>query len=90
VPSRLRKARVSFMRSDATPPVNLTAQIQEKDNFSMLTFKQLYNVDFGPDPDVFDVIIDNSCYITEASIAASDRGIAAFKQGFERAIAAYL
>lgn len=88
--SRMRKATVSFLRSNAIPPADLDAQVNEKDNFSVLTFKQLYDVDFGPDPDVFDVIIDNSRFIGEASIAASDRGIADFDQGFQRAIAAHL
>jgi cytidylate kinase len=90
LPSRLRKAKVSFMRTGVIPPVDVDAQIHEKDTFSILTFKRLYNVDFGPDPDVFDVIIDNSAFITEASIAASDRGIASFHQSFQQAINAYL
>lgn len=89
-PSRLRKAKVSFLRSDVIPPADLDTQIREKDGFSLAMFKRLYDIDFGPDPDVFDVIIDNSRFIAEASIAASDRGIANFNQDFQQVIAAHL
>jgi cytidylate kinase len=89
-PSRLLKARVSFMRSGMPPPDNLDSQIRDKDQFSAVRFKQLYDVDFGPDSAVFDLIFDNSRFITEATVAASDRGIAAFKQQFEQGIAARL
>jgi cytidylate kinase len=89
-PSRLRKAKVSFLRRDDIPPVNLNTQIHAKDEFSVATFKRIYDVDFGPDPDLFDVIIDNSRFIPEASIAASDRGIADFEHGFQRVITAHL
>jgi len=89
-PSRLRKAAVSFMRDDMTPPADLDIQIREKDEFSILIFKRIYNIDFGPGPDVFDLIIDNTRFIADASVAASDRGIAAFEPDFQRIIAAYL
>jgi cytidylate kinase len=90
LPSRLLKAKVSFMRSGITPPADLDFQVQEKDKFSVAVFKHLYGIDFGPEPDRFDLVFDNSHFITEASVAASDRGIAAFKQGFEQVIAANL
>jgi cytidylate kinase len=90
VPSRLRKAQVSFLRCNDIPPVNLGAQVHEKDGFSVAMFKRLYDVDFGPDPNLFDVIIDNSCFISEASVAASDRGIADFEREFQRVITTHL
>lgn len=90
LPSRLLKAKVSFMRSGITSPADLDFQVQEKDKFSVVIFKRLYGIDFGPDLDRFDLIFDNSRFITEASVAASDRGVAAFKQGFEKVIAANL
>jgi cytidylate kinase len=89
-PSRKIKARVSFLRENLTPPTNLSSQIKGKDDFSRAAFKRLYDISFGPDPGLFDIILDNSCFIKEASIAASDRGIAAFRQDFEQAIAAHL
>jgi cytidylate kinase len=89
-PSRQMKARVSFMRENLAPPANLNSQIEDKDNFSRTVFKRLYDISFGPDPDLFDVILDNSRFIREASITASDRGIAAFRQDFEQTIAAHL
>jgi cytidylate kinase len=89
-PSREIKARVSFMRASLAPPINIDSQIKNKDDFSSRAFKRLYNISFGPDPGVFDLILDNSCFIKQASIAASDSGIAAFRRDFEQAIAAYL
>lgn len=89
-PSRQIKARVSFMRDKLTPPINLNSQIKDKDDFSRTAFRRLYGISFGPDPDLFDVVLDNSGFIREASIAASDRGITAFRQDFEQAIAARL
>lgn len=89
-PSRRIKARVSFMRDNIVVPINLESQIKDKDDFSLTSFKRLYDIDFGPDPDLFDIILDNSCFIKEASITASDRGIAGFRPDFEESITAHL
>ncbi|GAA3129601.1 methyltransferase domain-containing protein [Streptosporangium carneum] len=43
-------------------------------------------IEFGPDTDLFDLVVDNSGFITEPSIQASDRGAAGFEPVFHSAV----
>jgi cytidylate kinase len=84
--SRVRKAAVTFLRLGLEVPVDIEMQVREKDSFSRRMFRRLYDIKFGPDPAVFDLIIDNSSCIGQPAIEASDSGIAQFEPMLERAI----
>jgi cytidylate kinase len=88
--SRLLKAAVTLLRRGSAPPQDLAAQVKQKDKFSIEFFRALYGIDFGPEPGLFDIVLDNSKYISRASIADSDRGILKFKPVFSAAVAAAL
>lgn len=76
--SRVLKARVSYLRMNRKPPSDIEEQIRGKDGFSVEVFRRLYGISFGPDPERFDLVLDNSRFLNEAAIPASDAGIAAF------------
>ena len=84
--SRIAKAKVTFMRAGLPVPGDIDRQVGRKDRFSRRIFGELYGIDFAPDPSVFDVIVDNTRYIAESSIEASDNGIAEFEPVLEQAI----
>jgi cytidylate kinase len=84
--SRILKAAVSLLRRGSVPPQSLAAQVRRKDKFSIDLFHKLYGVDFGPESGLFDIVLDNSRYITSASIEDSDRGILEFKPVFWAAV----
>jgi cytidylate kinase len=86
VRTRNWKATVTLHRNGLLAPADLYSQVAEKDSFSRKIFWNLYQIEFGPDPRVFDVIIDNSAYITAPTIQASDAGIAQFEPVLEQAI----
>jgi cytidylate kinase len=88
--SRLRKASVTFLRRGMQPPDGLDQEVRQKDRFSVEQFRSLYGIRFGPDADLFDVLIDNSGYIPAASILASDEGIEAFRPVFRSAVTSLL
>ena len=88
--SRLRKAAVTFLRRGMQPPDGLAQEVRQKDRFSVEQFRSLYGIRFGPDADLFDLLIDNSGYIRAASIPASDEGIAAFRPVFRSAVTSLL
>jgi cytidylate kinase len=78
-PSRVLKALVTELRRGKTPVASeVEKMIKDKDDFSRALFKKLYEFDLYSDHGVFDLIVDNSRYITESTIADSDRGIRAF------------
>lgn len=84
--SRVLKAQVSLLRSGRKPTKDIRMEVIEKDDFSVKTFRNLYSIDFGPDTDLFDLVIDNSEFISEPNIQASNRGIAEFEPVFHSAI----
>jgi len=84
--ARVRKAAVTFLRNDAAVPLDVESQIAAKDDFSHSMFARLYGIDFGPDPEIFDLIVDNSQYIAHPTVEASDFGIAQFEPLLEQAI----
>lgn len=88
--SRLRKAAVTFLRRGMQPPEGLAQEVRQKDRFSVEQFRSLYGIRFGPDADLFDLLIDNSGCIRAASIPASDEGIAAFRPVFRSAVTSLL
>lgn len=80
--SRVLKAQVSRLRAGLPPTSSTAGTVARKDEFSVEHFRRLYGVDFGPDPAVFDLVLDNSGYISAASIRASDDGIGRFAPVF--------
>jgi cytidylate kinase len=86
--SRAIKAQVSRFRLGMGPSESITATIAEKDKFSIEQFRRLYGIDFGPDPGVFDLLLDSSDYITEATVQASDDGIRRFAPVFNARVGA--
>lgn len=84
--SRVWKATVTFLRDAVAVPPDIDTQIAQKDEFSRWMFSRLYGIEFQPDPDVFDVILDNSHYIEQPTVEASDFGIAQFEPVLEQAI----
>lgn len=84
--ARVRKATVTFLRSGTAVPLDVESQIVAKDDFSHSMFARLYGIDFGPDPEIFDLIVDNSTHIARPTIEASDLGIAQFEPLLEQAI----
>ena len=86
--SRVLKARVSRLRSGLGPSPSIDATIAQKDDFSIAHFRRVYGVDFGPDPTVFDLLLDNTGYIAEATIRSSDDGINRFAAVFNARVSA--
>lgn len=77
--ARTRKCAVSYLRQRERLSGRQAAQVvQRKDSFARRQFALLYGVRFDYDPALFDLHVDNSAYITESSIAASDSGIREF------------
>lgn len=75
--SRMRKAHVSTLRSGqhATAP----SVVERKDAASIANFQSAYGFDLGTDRHPFDVIVENSSLIPEATIECSDAGIEQFE-----------
>jgi cytidylate kinase len=84
--SRLWKAAVTFLRDGLPVPTDLEMQVTKKDSFSRWMFSKLYGIEFRPDPNLFDLILDNSSYIEAPTVEASDFGIAKFESLLEQAV----
>lgn len=84
--ARVRKATVTCLRNETALPFDLESQIAAKDDFSHSMFTRLYGIDFGPDPEIFDLIVDNSQFIAHPTVEASDFGISQFEPLLEQAI----
>ena len=84
--SRLWKAAVTFLRDGLPVPSDLEMQVSKKDGFSRWMFSKLYGIEFRPDPNLFDLILDNSSYIEAPTVEASDFGIARFESLLEQAV----
>lgn len=79
-PTRAKKCTVSYLRDRNHLSEQQAADIvHDKDDFAREQFIKLYGIRFGYDPELFDLRIDNSAYITDASISASDAGIRSFQ-----------
>lgn len=89
-PSRVTKAQVSRLRAGAPPSSTTPREIAEKDAFSVRHFRKVHGVRFGPDPAVFDLILDNSSFITGPTVESSDRGIAGFGPVFNELVSGLL
>jgi cytidylate kinase len=72
--SRCMKYIVSCLREGTKPDPDPTQYLGAKDAFSRRTFADMYGINFGPS-EQFDIHFDNSRFITEPTIAASDAGI---------------
>jgi cytidylate kinase len=88
--SRAVKAQVSRLRSQLNPSHFIAETVAKKDEFSIAQFRRLYGIEFGPDPDIFDLFLDNSQYITDPTISASDAGIRRFSPLFNAHVSALL
>jgi|SRR3954464_9881359 cytidylate kinase len=86
--SRAAKAQVTRLRSGLGASSSMEATIARKDEFSVEHFGRLYGVEFGPDPAVFDLVLDNSGYISEPTVRASDEGIIQFAPVFNARVSA--
>lgn len=86
--SRVAKAQVSRLRSGLGSSPSMGATVARKDEFSIEHFRSLYGVEFGPDPAVFDLTLDNSRYISEPTVPASDDGISRFAPVFNSRVSA--
>ena len=79
-PARTKKCAVSYLRDQSHLSEQQAANIvHNKDGFAREQFVKLYGIRFDYDPALFDLRIDNSSYITEPSISASDAGIREFQ-----------
>lgn len=88
--SRVMKAIVSHLRIGDTPHDRVAAEVLNKDEFSRQMFRELYGIKFELDHGVFDLALDNTCYIREPTVASSDEGIRQFEPILERAIERYI
>jgi cytidylate kinase len=89
-PSRIKKATVSSHRLGISPSTAIADELKSKDQFSTDIFRKLYGIEFSYNQDVFDVWSDNSEYIRESTIAASNGGIAEYEPVFEELIRKHL
>lgn len=86
-PARTKKCAVSYLRDQNSLSEQQAADIvHDKDGFARDQFVKLYGIRFGYDPALFDLRIDNSTYITEPSISASDAGIREFQPVLMRSL----
>ena len=94
--ARTKKCAVSGLRHHEHLSGRQAAKvIHRKDGFARRQFARrqfarLYGVRFDYDPTLFDLHIDNSAYIAETSIAASDAGIRDFQPVLMRRLEALL
>jgi cytidylate kinase len=88
--SRTMKAAVSYLRLGMQPPKDIAAEVRVKDQFSIQTFDRIYGIEFAYSTKLFDVLCDNSGYITEATIPASDHGISEYQPIFQKLVAGQL
>jgi cytidylate kinase len=72
--SRCMKYIVSCLREGTEPDPDPAQYLGAKDAFSRSTFADMYGINFGP-TEQFDIHFDNSRFIREPTIAASDAGI---------------
>jgi cytidylate kinase len=85
--SRARKARVS--QEPHGPYLSMLAcrqLIDQKDESTSVRFHSLLGVDIRYDRSPFDLVLDNSALIPEATVAAARRGIKTFHDLLVRAI----
>ncbi|MGW3964826.1 cytidylate kinase-like family protein [Amycolatopsis sp. NPDC005003] len=89
--ARVRKCTVSHLRHhDHLSAREAAALMHRKDCFARKQFAYLYGVRFDYDPALFDLHVDNSAYIAESSVAASDVGIREFQPVLMRHVEALL
>ena len=77
-PSRYRKCFVSQGPSAARTLAECATFVDEKDQFNRDLFDRMLGFDLFRDHDAFDLVLDNSNLIPEATQESSERGIAAF------------
>lgn len=86
--SRTKKAYVSQGPNPVRSLPQCRTFIAEKDDANRALFLRTIGFDLFADHDVFHLKLDNSAFITEATRAASDRGIAAFAPFVSAAVTA--
>jgi cytidylate kinase len=72
--SRAERCLLSYEMEKIDPPADPYALLEEKDSFSRRQFRKLYGIELGPDPEVFDLILENSKPMSEHSsrVATAD------------------
>jgi cytidylate kinase len=85
--SRVLKAKVAELREGRTSGYcDRRAVVTRKDQFSRQRFSELHQFDLYTDRTPFDIVVDNSCFMRSASIAASDAGVENFRPVLRSAV----
>ncbi|MGV1048248.1 MAG: AAA family ATPase [Solirubrobacterales bacterium] len=79
IASRVERCLLSALGSGFRGDGDQRAMIEKKDAFSQAQFRRLYGIDFGPDPSVFDVIVENSHLLGKLSVQRAEADAAAFQ-----------
>ncbi len=88
--SRVLKSIVSHRGRSSVPHAQYPARIQEKDDATVKLCRQLYGIEVGSDLSCFDLVLDISTLVTEATLDASLRSIAVVHSIIRPACAYYL
>jgi cytidylate kinase len=67
-------------------PPDPGALIEAKDDFSRRRFRDLYGIELGPDPELFDVVIENSVPMRTLTREVADADVARFHEQLADAI----
>lgn len=87
LPSRARKCHVSL--GDGAPGVlECAAHVHAKDATDVVRVADTFGAVFGPDQNLFDVVLDNSGFIPHATAARARRGVADFSPYLHAALRA--
>jgi cytidylate kinase len=88
--SRKIKSIVSHRGRSNISEKTYEEKIREKDLSNIGLYKNIFNIDIGPDPAFFDLIVDISTYITEPTLTASLFSIKKAHQLIRSAVGYYL
>lgn len=91
-PSRVRKCIVSELMQERAAPTDPAGLVRQKDAFSIALFSRLYGFVLSGAPDRFDLVLDNTEFIRESTVACARDGIERFQpmlvQAIEQRVAA--
>lgn len=88
--SRVKKSLISHRGRGSYPLSEYPTRILEKDNATVTLYKTLYGIDIGSDLACFDLIVDISSLVEEATLDHSLRSIAIAHSIIRPAVAFYL
>ncbi len=78
--SRAERCVLSYEAREIDPPDDPYALLEEKDSFSRRQFRNLYGVELGPDPEVFDLIAENSKPMSERTLGVAKEDARVFNE----------